>query len=80
MRIMEVPEELRKKPYIEDGEEIPGDYGKCGGCNWESGTVFLIAKDAADLEKRFNEHHTGLCGECMTRMISDSGWSVDMPE
>jgi hypothetical protein len=78
MRIYRVPDELRSAQYEEDSEVQDGDYGKCGGCNWEATNVYLVAKDEKDLEKRFKENHRGLCGDCMTQMIAEKGWEVLM--
>jgi len=44
------------------------DEVKCGGCNWETSTLFSL--ETNDVEKE------GLCSFCFLEMIEENGWKI----
>jgi len=49
------------------------DTGKCGGCNWEVGEVYVIATSQSEADKLYYEQNYGLCSECITDLIMEEG-------
>ena len=76
MKLFRIPDEVREEEYEEDGETNDGDGGKCGGCNWVAGMVWLLEETEQDAIGAFRENHRGLCSFCMCEMISSSGYEV----
>ncbi len=47
--------------------------GKCRGCNWEVGEVYVIATSESEADKLYHEEGYGLCSECITDLIMEEG-------
>ncbi len=76
MKMFGIPEDVRNERYKESGEIEEGDGGKCGSCNWESYSVFMLGNTLKDAIEVFRENHRGLCGTCMCEMIAEKGYKV----
>lgn len=68
MKVFEIPQEVR-----DAGE---GDEGKCGGCNWESDRVFMMGTSLAGAIEAFGDNQRGLCGNCMTELLSEGDYQI----
>ena len=68
MKVYEIPDEVRQ-----EGE---GDEGKCGGCNWESDRVYMMGTSLQGAIEAFRENNRGLCGNCMTELLSEGDYQV----
>jgi hypothetical protein len=54
--------------------------GKCGGCNWEVGEVYVIATSQSEAGKLYYEEGYGLCAECITDLIREEGLVIRTPK
>jgi hypothetical protein len=72
MKLFQIPDQVRDEEWEEDGELNDGDGYKCGGCNWQADTVWLLAETLEDAVTEFRYNHRGLCGDCMCELISET--------
>jgi len=50
---------------------------KCGGCNWHSGNLYLMASSEEEAKKLYKEYERGLCGFCFTKMLYEEGFKIN---
>ena len=43
---------------------------KCGGCNWRTDFLYVMAGNLAQAKEMLNERKAGLCGSCYSDMLA----------
>lgn len=79
MRAFEFSQEQEKENLEKKGKLTPeleeSLDGKCGGCNWESDHLFVLAKTKSEakklLFKRYSGDGAGMCGECFSSFMTE---------
>ncbi len=51
---------------------------KCGGCNWETSRMYVLADSKEEAEKCLARGEV-LCGACMAEMLAEEGYRVYHP-
>ena len=53
-------------------EDYKNDRGnsKCGKCNWETSEFYVLAKSDKEAVKLLNNGNAGLCGNCMSELLT----------
>jgi hypothetical protein len=60
--------------YISD-EEV-----KCGGCNWDTTKLYVIANSKEEAVKLVKEGNAGLCAECFMELVIEEGYELEIKE
>jgi hypothetical protein len=50
---------------IETTEEMP----KCGGCNWETGSLYALASSAEEAQELYDDDQAGCCAQCIVDLL-----------
>ncbi len=53
---------------------------KCGGCNWEVGTVYYAADNQEIADQMYEENGSGLCSDCLISLFEEEGYEINVPE
>ena len=58
----------------EDGDEIvrfvdDGDAIKCGGCNWTTSSLYVLAVSREEASSLIMSGDAGMCGECFAEYL-----------
>lgn len=58
--------------------EFPAGDGleECGGCNYETPYMYVLAKDKPEAEYLLREGLAGLCAECMCKLLTDQKFLI----
>ncbi|MEM2973311.1 MAG: hypothetical protein QXS50_04080 [Candidatus Caldarchaeum sp.] len=56
------------------------DWVKCNGCRWPVENLYVLADDEAEATKLLERGDAGLCGDCLSEMLSDCGYQVVLNE
>jgi len=62
---------INKKVFLVAEDE------KCGGCNWHSDNLYLIASSEKEAKEIYKENNRGLCGFCLVDMLHEKGWKIN---
>jgi hypothetical protein len=56
-----------------------GNDEKCGGCNWEAGTVYYAAESQEAADEMYGENEGGLCADCLIGLFGEEGYEINLP-
>lgn len=42
---------------------------KCGGCNWKTSNVYLLAENEKEAKNLYKKSKKGLCAECLVGLL-----------
>ena len=56
-----------------------GDDEKCGGCNWEVGTVYYAAESQEAADEMYEENGGGLCADCLIGLFEEEKYEITLP-
>jgi len=60
-----------------DVRELFGeDEIKCGGCNWPTTVIYVIASSQEEARNMILNGHAGLCGSCFAEMLAESDLEI----
>jgi hypothetical protein len=51
---------------------------KCGACNWETGSLYILANTQEEAESLYLDGKAGMCGECMCNFLVEEVGEVTM--
>jgi len=63
--------------YISKLFKIPMEEGwKCNYCRWPASHACVIADTEEEARRLIQNGEAGLCGECMTDLLSEKGYAI----
>ena len=63
--------------YISKLFKIPMEEGwKCNYCRWPASHACVIADTEEEARRLIQNEEAGLCGECMTDLLSEQGYAI----
>lgn len=63
--------------YISKLFKIPMEEGwKCNYCRWPASHACVIADTEEEARRLIQDGEAGLCGECMTDLLSEAGYMI----
>ncbi len=70
------PEDFREEGHPPDAKEGENGEVKCGCCNWETGTLYVLADSLEEAKELYREGEAGICGSCMGDMLMESEYDI----
>jgi len=70
------PEDLSE----EDWNYISNEEVKCGGCNWDTTKLYVIANSKEEAVKLVKEGNAGLCAECFMELVIEEGYELEIKD
>jgi len=56
------------------------DKVKCGGCNWETMQLFVLAVNKKKSKGLLRSGDAGLCGSCMSELLVDEEYDIEISQ
>ena len=53
---------------------------KCGGCNWRVTRLYALADSREEALQMIKNGDAGLCGECMSDLLTEVGYEIHSPQ
>jgi len=76
-RTVEIKLAIEIEDEVISRDDLLKEDEKCGGCNWHSGNLYLMASSEEEAKKLYKEYERGLCGFCFTKMLYEEGFKIN---
>jgi hypothetical protein len=70
------PEDLSE----EDWNYVSNEEVKCGGCNWHTTKLYVIANSKKEAIGLVKSGEAGLCAQCFMELVIEEGYELEIKE